>query len=71
MRKKPYEIPRPPPELEQRRKEILAEYRFHGLEPIRIMREPVSMELALILGLLIDTREFDAARPVETIEGAK
>lgn len=58
---KKYEIPRPPPELEQRRKEILAEYRFHGLEPIRIMREPISMELALILGLLVDTAQEQAA----------
>lgn len=41
--------------LARRRSEILAEYRFHGLDPVRIALEPISMELALHLGLLIDT----------------
>jgi hypothetical protein len=40
--------------LARRRKEILAEYRFHQLDPIKIGGEPISMELALQLGLLID-----------------
>ena len=43
-------------ELAQRRKEILAEYRFHELEPIKIGREPISIELALYLELLVDNR---------------
>jgi hypothetical protein len=47
--------PSPATLLEQRRKQILAEYRFYGLEPIRIAREPISMELALQLGLIVDT----------------
>lgn len=40
--------------LARRRREILAEYRFHQLDPIKIGGEPLSMELALLLGLLID-----------------
>ncbi len=57
-----YEIKKPLPELKQRRNEILAEYRFYQLDPIRIGREPISIELALLLGLLIDTRiPVDAA----------
>jgi hypothetical protein len=47
--------PSPATLLEQRRKQILAEYRFYGLEPVRIAREPISMELALQLGLIVDT----------------
>jgi hypothetical protein len=41
--------------LARRRSEILSEYRFHQLDPIRIGGEPISMELALQLELLIDT----------------
>lgn len=41
--------------LARRRAEILSEYRHHRLDPIRIGTEPISMELALQLGLLIDT----------------
>lgn len=40
--------------LAKRRAEILQEYRFHQLDPIKIGREPISMELALQLGLLVD-----------------
>lgn len=47
-RKKPFN------ELADRRAQILAEYRYWGLEPMRIGGEPISMELALILGLVID-----------------
>lgn len=43
--------------LARRRADILAEYRHFALEPIRIGGEPISMELALQLGLLIDTRQ--------------
>jgi hypothetical protein len=41
--------------LARRRSEILTEYRVNRLDPIRIAGEPISMELALLLGLLIDT----------------
>lgn len=44
----------PAAQLAQRRAEILAEYRFHRLDPIRIGGEPISMELALQLGLIVD-----------------
>lgn len=44
---------REPDLLAQRRREILEEYRHHNLEPIRIAREPISMELALLLGLIV------------------
>lgn len=54
-------LPSPATMLEQRRKEILAEYRFYGLEPVRIALEPISMELALQLGLIVDTRTADSA----------
>ena len=40
--------------LALRRREILAEYRHWEVEPIRIGPEVISMELALLLGLLID-----------------
>ena len=40
--------------LAARRAEIVAEYRFYNLNPIRICREAISMELALQLGLLVD-----------------
>jgi hypothetical protein len=40
--------------LARRRAEILAEYRHFQLEPIKIAGEPISMELALLLGLLVD-----------------
>ena len=43
-------------QLKQRRAEILDEYRFHELEPIKIGREPISIELALYLELLVDNR---------------
>jgi hypothetical protein len=43
--------------LGQRRTEILAEYRYYGLDPIRLGGEPISMELALQLELLVDTRQ--------------
>lgn len=46
----------PASQLKQRRAEILAEYRFHELEPIKIGREPISIELALQLELLVDNR---------------
>ena len=42
-------------QLAARRKDILAEYRFYGLDPIKIGREPISLELALQLELLIET----------------
>lgn len=40
--------------LAKRRAEILSEYRFHQLDPVRIAGEPISMELALQLGLIVD-----------------
>lgn len=40
--------------LARRRAEILGEYRYFQLEPIKIGGEPISMELALQLGLLVD-----------------
>lgn len=43
------------PELRRRRADILAEYRFYGLNPMRIGGEPISLELALHLGLLVET----------------
>lgn len=52
---------REPDFLAERRKEIIAEYRFHNLEPVRIAREPVSMELALLLGLIVRTDEVETA----------
>jgi hypothetical protein len=48
-------------ELELRRAEILAEYRFHGLDPVRIAREPISLELALLLRLIVPIDEMPAA----------
>jgi hypothetical protein len=45
---------REPAFIDQRRREILAEYRFHNLAPVRIGTEPISMELALQLGLIVD-----------------
>lgn len=39
--------------IDQYRRDILAEYRFYGIEPIRVGREPISIELALQLGLLV------------------
>jgi hypothetical protein len=53
--------------LALRRSEISAEYRFHGLDPIRIGTEPISMELALQLGLLIDTA---AQQPADAYQEA-
>ena len=47
--------------LTQRRKEILAEYRFHNLDIISIGREPISMELALQLGLIVDLSQQEPA----------
>jgi hypothetical protein len=47
------------PELRRRRAEILEEYRFYGVTPIRIGGEPISMELALQLELLIETPRSD------------
>lgn len=52
-----YEMKRAPRDMIARRAQILAEYRSHGLDPIRIGREPISMELALLLGLLVDNTE--------------
>lgn len=40
--------------LAERRREILAEYRAHRIDPIRIGNETISIELAVNLGLLID-----------------
>jgi hypothetical protein len=40
--------------LAGRRAEILMEYRHWNLEPVRIGGEPISMELALLLGLIVD-----------------
>jgi hypothetical protein len=53
--------------LALRRREIQSEYRFHGLDPIRIGIEPISMELALQLGLLIDTA---AQQPTDAYQEA-
>lgn len=58
-----YAIKKPPSDaslLARRRTEILAEYRHYGLDPIRIGGEPISMELALQLELLVDTRQAAA-----------
>jgi hypothetical protein len=46
--------------LANRRREILNEYRHNQLDPIKIAGEPISMELALYLGLLIDTTQQQA-----------
>ena len=54
--------------LTQRRKEILGEYRFHNLEPVRIAREPISMELALQLGLIVDMSQLPADQHREAAE---
>ena len=43
-------------ELAKRRAEILDEYRFYELDQIKIGREPISIELALYLELLVDNR---------------
>jgi len=43
--------------LAARRAEIVAEYHFYSLNPIRIGREAISMELALLLDLLVDKSE--------------
>lgn len=53
--------------LARRRSEILSEYRYHQLDPIRIGGEPISMELALQLGLLID----NAAHPTDACQGVE
>jgi hypothetical protein len=45
----------PASQLKARRADILAEYRFYNLEPMRIGGEPISLELALVLGLLVET----------------
>ena len=50
-----------PDTMAERRTQILAEYRHYGLEPIRIGREPISIELALQLGLLIDKSQTEQA----------
>lgn len=47
--------------LAERRAQIVAEYRFYGLEPMRIAGEPISMELALLLGLIVDMSKETAA----------
>lgn len=52
---------KPRDKLAERRAEIIAEYRFYGLDLIRIMGQPISMELALQLGLLVDTSKETAA----------
>lgn len=54
--------------LTQRRKEILGEYRFHNLEPVRIGREPISMELALQLGLIVDLTQTPADQQQQAAE---
>lgn len=45
----------PASQLKARRADILAEYRFYNLDPIRIGGEPISLELALLLELLVET----------------
>ena len=42
--------------LAERRRHILAEYQHFRLDPVRIGTEPISLELALILGLIVDTQ---------------
>lgn len=55
MRYQPKQTPNDPAMiLARRRSEILSEYRINQLDPIKIGGEPISMELALLLGLLID-----------------
>jgi hypothetical protein len=44
-------------ELARLRAEILAEYKFYDMKPIRIGGEPISIELAVQLGLIIDTTQ--------------
>ena len=43
--------------LARRRGEIRAEYSFHRLDLIKIGGEPISLELALLLGLIIDNAQ--------------
>jgi hypothetical protein len=48
---------RPAHDLTQRRAEILAEWRFYKMEPMTIGREPISIELALQLGMIGEAAE--------------
>jgi hypothetical protein len=50
-----------PDTMAERRAQILAEYRFYEIDPIRIAGEPISIELAVQLGLLIDKAAMEAA----------
>lgn len=56
-----YQIKRKPNDpaslLKRRRGEILDEYRFYQMQPIRIANEVISVELAVNLGLIIDTHQ--------------
>lgn len=52
-----YELKRPSRDLVARRKDILAEYRFYDMQPMRIGGEVVSIELAVILGMIVDTSQ--------------
>lgn len=58
----------PASQLAQRRSEIMAEYRYYQLDPIRIGLEPISMELALQLGLIIDKAAPPVDQPQEAAE---
>ena len=52
-----YETKKPPRDLAARRAEILAEYKFYNMQPMRIGGEPISIELAVQLGLIVDTSQ--------------
>jgi hypothetical protein len=44
-------------ERAERRKEILGDWRFYNMEPMSIGREPISIELALQLGMIVEAPE--------------
>jgi hypothetical protein len=50
-----YELKKRPRDLVARRKDILAEYRFYQMDPMRIGGEVISIELAVMLGMIVDT----------------
>lgn len=52
-----YELKKPSRDLTARRKDILAEYRHYQMEPMRIAGEVISIELAVNLGLIVDTSQ--------------
>ena len=56
-----YEIKKPSRDLTARRKDILAEYAFYRMQPMRIAGEVISIELAVQLGMIVDTTQESVA----------